>query len=501
MAGESVKYNVVADSAKALAEMKKVVDLQGKTIQGLQRTARESKKTGDEGATATGKIASSIASIAAGYLSVNTAMGTIRQGYGLWLEDVKAAAEASKELVDSYRTLAIMKGQEWPGFKAALTPLVTQYAGPGGVGAGYGAAETVVSLLPQAFGFTEQDQLDAARQTLQFGEAYGMQPDVAAQMIGKAQGMMSKHKVTPRQWANALAGMIKQGGYAGTQLQEWAGAMPTMYGAALTADMTPAETLAFSQVMSQVTGSPGEGMGGGEQALRLIMAEKAGKAFPGMKGLGAMDRMGYLAGEWERQGPAAMRPRIEKAFGARGMRYVPRALERWDLYDPAMATAEAGLTARGDVVAQELGSFRQLDPQGRIAATGAIARNMADMARAERADHQRIAAGRDILETLMLESGRSGLSRQITGGLYNLNAWMGRDAIEAMEMAQGFGTAQRFLLPAGEREAWDRLRPSIERALGYDNVGEQLDRIGNSLERIERNQTVGAPNRPEAVTR
>ncbi|GAG16578.1 unnamed protein product, partial [marine sediment metagenome] len=255
--------------------------------------------------------------------------------------------------------------------------------------------------------------------------------------------------VTPTQWSNALSGVIKRGGYAGAQLQEWAGAMPTLYGGALTAGIGPAETLAFGQVMSQVTGSPAQGMGGAEQVLRLLMGTKATKAFPAMAQMGAMDRMGYMAGLWQARGPAAMRPQIEAGFGARGMRYLPRALEKWDLYGPALAATQADLAFGGDLVGGELAGFRGMDPSGRLAAVSRMAENLQAQGRMGDIGAQRTAAGAEVVRALSLQAGQGAWLRKWSLGMYHVGRFLGQEPVEAIESAFNIGAGPLDLVKYG----------------------------------------------------
>ncbi|GAG21871.1 unnamed protein product, partial [marine sediment metagenome] len=129
MAGSDVKVIWDGDPNRVLRALEKIAANTDKVNKKLAAQAKASKVAGKEGETAFAKAGKSILAMGAALVTVRGAVQGVRGIYSAWLQDVQATAELTRGIADDYRTLAIMKGQQWPGFKQALEPMVTGYAG------------------------------------------------------------------------------------------------------------------------------------------------------------------------------------------------------------------------------------------------------------------------------------------------------------------------------------------------------------------------------------
>ncbi|MGD8237842.1 MAG: hypothetical protein PVH68_04780 [Armatimonadota bacterium] len=492
MAG-GVRFQIEGDPDKALAALQKVVSKQDEVIQQLKKGQKASTRAGKATEKAWDRGVQSVKRLMTGYLGIHGMISTIRKAYGEWKQDVEETERVTERLVDNFRTLAVMKGEKWPGYRAAIGRVVGRYTGPGGVGAAYRGAEAVESLMPAGFGYTREERIASTRQALRFATAYGMEPMQAATLMGKASGMLGEYGLTPQQWSNALAQTIEAGGYAGPRLAQWADAFPKLFGGAITAKLTPAQTLAFAQLMSQVTGQPAEGMSAGEQVLRKVGATKAAEAIPRLGGLGVPERLGVLA-DMFRAGTLDQ-ALMEKAFGARGMKHLAKALGRWDLYEQALPQTQAALALESDVVREKLRSVRATDPAVRFTDIRRTAVNLAELGRLEDIEGLRTGAGREILQAISVRSGQSPIGRFMSRSIYHTGRWFGLEPVDALGAAFGFN-----LMPGNiqysddEMATWQRVRPVFERALSGEST-EELRKIRKNLENGRENYAPEEPRR------
>ena len=500
MAGESVKYTVAADSAKALAEMKKVVDLQGKTIQKLQETGRESRKTGEEGSKAWGgmlKVGTQIAGvlgIGGGIASGLTGAIKLTKDWYAGMQSVgRAISEASDELV------AFSMMQQGGTARAAVLDaqaLGAQY------GVKRGAALNTIQALQAQLGGLPQGRL-AARSVFELSGWGGVPMDRAkmATVAGVGAGMTAEQTA---QWLYAAgeASALSPAELAAVgpalpfyQTAKGGPGMGFAFGAALSGtypEQLPTYTRAAGRALSTPAGEgkwgkyvsrlPGYGEGDYMQMLRAMHAGGVTSTQDIAKlGLSEIRQSGALAALLGNlPGAEAAITKTQELAGIPGLVGLRRA-------GAETGFPELAFGRKMDIIEAALAAERGTPSTPQAAAVGA-----AGMASISRRKARALA--------MQLYGAGGGLDE----GQDEVGVWEWNVTMPLMYPATGL---IGYNVDSRGRMERDPGVPTMAEAAGMieaagpNEIPAVLRDIRDTLARIEQNRTVGAPNRPEAVTR
>jgi len=480
-----VTYTISAEAAKALSEVAKV-GLEYKRVEAAAKSTSDKSRTGADAVSKSLKGAvSSLVSMAAGYMSVRTAINLANKAYEDHIKLQRQSLEAAATWSQARATALEMR----PGESAAVTAMVAAAAKAGGV------PETDIwRAAPAALSAAKGLTLDQVQSALATSARYArVQGTGAGGITARAQYAQDIMRISGAKDAAAALGSLQTviAGARGISAEAVAQSfVPAATGYQRYGD-TYRETMGFmggmSYLMGDVSGeATATGFAGMRERLSTLQVPKYGGLKSGTT-LGRLQELGPLFTALPDEKKRKLLTQISRGAVFQGK--VRGLLEGDEASWSAIRESTAGIREPGpeaaalvDAYFQEVGEVRE-SAVDEIRTGGAATR--------ERLARKRVTGARGVLAYDEMVSGLEAagvpyLGRLGARSLYYTARMMGEEPFEAAAQA----AESRSFQPPGRR-----LRPGIVSAAGGDaavrELAASLRAAATAAERLAEGDPVG----------